>query len=240
MLKPKLNYELINPASEVMASVRKLTKRLSLTADNGVKVRLSGSPALEKEELESVEEGIGVSLFLSLILVCSLLVIGLKHYQLVVSTILSLIVGLIITTAFAVAALSVAYKHTLGTERGGRDATRGDGAWVARVVGDELSGGADAQIRYSDWRRRRGRRRPTRHVVIRIVEQLTSRCCGCLLLHLRGFGCPLLLRGIRVKMVTCRTPSAPGARCGFGCRRRLFCCLRRRCLFARTAILPEQ
>ena len=106
LLKPKLNYELINPASEVMASVRKLTKRLSLTADNGVKVRLSGSPALEKEELESVEEGIGVSLFLSLILVCSLLVIGLKHYQLVVSTILSLIVGLIITTAFAVAALS--------------------------------------------------------------------------------------------------------------------------------------
>ncbi len=105
LLKPALNYELINPASQVMASLRQLTESLLLTPEYGVKVRLSGSLALEKEELETVEKGIGVSLFFSLILVLSLLVIGLKHYQLVISTLLSLIIGLILTTFFAVVAL---------------------------------------------------------------------------------------------------------------------------------------
>ena len=99
VIKPQLDYETLNPASATIESLRNLSKSLSLTPDNGVKVRLTGSPAIEKEELDSVERGMGGAILISLISVVLLLFFGLKRYQLILSTVLVLLVGLALTTA---------------------------------------------------------------------------------------------------------------------------------------------
>jgi len=105
LLQPALDFGSLQPAADAMAGVRGLVQELQLTADNGLRVRLSGPVALEQEELESVEEGMGLAGILSFVLVMALLVLGLRKGWLVVSCLITLAVGLIWTGAFAIAAL---------------------------------------------------------------------------------------------------------------------------------------
>ena len=105
LLKPPLNYKSLSPASEVIDSIKILSQRLSLTPNFGITIRLSGSAIIEEEELKSVEQGMGAAVLASLLLVFLLLIIGLKHFQLILATIASLLIGLVLTTGFATAVL---------------------------------------------------------------------------------------------------------------------------------------
>lgn len=105
LVHPSLDFGSLHPASDAMDGIRNLVERLNLIPEAGIRVRLSGSAALEQEELESVEEGMGLAGVLSFVLVMGLLIAGLRQAWLVFSCLATLIVGLIGTAAFAIAAL---------------------------------------------------------------------------------------------------------------------------------------
>jgi hopanoid biosynthesis associated RND transporter like protein HpnN len=74
---------------------------LGLTAANGLRVRLTGSAALEEEELESVATGMGLAGLISAALVLVLLGWCLRSPRLVVAMLATLVIGLIWTAGFA-------------------------------------------------------------------------------------------------------------------------------------------
>ena len=99
--KPILDYALIYPATEAIQHIKQHSTNMAKTY--GAKVRMSGSVALSHEELHSVAKANWQVIILSLILVTSLLVIGLGSISTVLACIITLISGLVLTTAFAIA-----------------------------------------------------------------------------------------------------------------------------------------
>jgi len=105
LIQPALDFASLAPAAAAMEGVREAAMDLGLTPENGVRVRLTGSAALSHEELKSVEKGMGLAGIVSLVLVIGLLVIGLRSKRLVAATLVTLIMGLVWTAAFAILAL---------------------------------------------------------------------------------------------------------------------------------------
>ena len=101
LARPTLDFGSLAPAADAMAAIRRQALSLGFTPDKGVRVRLTGSAPLEHEELESVAEGMGVAGIVSLTLVLVLLLWGLKSPRLVIALLITLIMGLIWTAAFA-------------------------------------------------------------------------------------------------------------------------------------------
>ena len=104
-VKPRLDYRELLPAGPVIERTRALVHELGLTAGNGVRVRVTGSPALEHEELESAARGAGIAGVLALAMVSLVLVAGLGSWRLVLATLGTLLVGLACTAGFATAAI---------------------------------------------------------------------------------------------------------------------------------------
>lgn len=158
LIQPPLDFGSLSPADDAMDALRDEARRLGLTPRNGVTVRLTGSAALSQEELESVEEGMGLAGLLSLTLVIGLLTWGLRSPRLVMATLATLIMGLIWTAGFAVLSvgqlnlisvafavlfigLSVDFGIHFGLRyREGVDSGRGHGAALAAAA--EGVGGA--------------------------------------------------------------------------------------------------
>ena len=105
VLQPKTNFDSLAPGAEAMEEIRDLAKSLQLKEEFGARVRLTGSLALAQEELESVVEGLGLAGVISLILVVGLLFWALKSVWLLVSTVVTLLCGLILTAGFATLAV---------------------------------------------------------------------------------------------------------------------------------------
>lgn len=105
LFQPALDFASLQPASKAMAALRRHARDLQLDDAHGVRVRLTGSAALSQEELKSVQEGMGLAAILSLILVVGLLMFGLRSPRLVIAVLVTLIMGLIWTAGFAIAAL---------------------------------------------------------------------------------------------------------------------------------------
>ena len=105
IVKPALDYGSLQPASDAIDMVRKLSAELGLTRERGLRVRLTGSVVLDEEELESVETGMGLAAIISLTLVLFLLVVGLRSLPLVLASLGTLLAGLVWTAAFAILAI---------------------------------------------------------------------------------------------------------------------------------------
>ncbi|MFQ5678245.1 MAG: MMPL family transporter [Gemmatimonadota bacterium] len=105
LVQPHLEFRNLLPAREAIARVRGLVRELHLTPERGVRVRLSGSVAMEHEELESVMRGMGTAGVLALLLVVAVLFLGLRSWRLVLATAATLLAGLVWTAAFAAVAV---------------------------------------------------------------------------------------------------------------------------------------
>jgi uncharacterized protein len=101
IVKPRLNFASLQPAEDAIDTVRRLAADLNIDAAHGLNLRLTGSAALEQEELASVEKGMGVAAVVSLVLVLGVLLAGLGSLRLVFATLVTLIMGLIWTASFA-------------------------------------------------------------------------------------------------------------------------------------------
>ncbi len=101
LVQPSLDVTSLQPASDAISAIRHLALELGLTPANGLKVRLTGTAALEEEELESVATGMGLAGMISAVLVLVLLLWCLRSPRLVVAMLATLAVGLIWTAGFA-------------------------------------------------------------------------------------------------------------------------------------------
>ncbi|WP_430232901.1 MMPL family transporter [Nitrosomonas communis] len=104
LLKPKLDFTAVQPSEVALNSIRTIVKTAK-TQFPDVRVRLTGEVVLENDELESIEQSTLIASSISLLLVCLLLLIGLKSVRLVLITFTLLVIGLALTAGFATLAV---------------------------------------------------------------------------------------------------------------------------------------
>jgi hopanoid biosynthesis associated RND transporter like protein HpnN len=101
LTQPVRNFSALMTAGAASTFIRQEAQTLGLTPDKGVTVRLTGSVALSDQELQTVTEGLGTALTVSIVLVLILLLIALRSPKLILASFLTLLVGLVLTFAFA-------------------------------------------------------------------------------------------------------------------------------------------
>lgn len=89
------------PDEDIIEHVRTTINSLNLTDNSSINIRLTGGTVLSFEELKSVSEANIQAIALSFLLVAIILSIGLGSFWLVAACLITLLTGLIATTAFA-------------------------------------------------------------------------------------------------------------------------------------------
>ncbi|HUC62190.1 MAG TPA: MMPL family transporter [Alphaproteobacteria bacterium] len=110
-LKPRLDYQTLDPAAAAIATVHDDAKALDLDAAHGVSVRVTGGPAMDEDQLKSVQKGVGLASAVSLVLVTGLVFVGLRSPKLVFATIATLLMSLVWTAGFAT--VSIGYLNLI-------------------------------------------------------------------------------------------------------------------------------
>jgi len=104
-VQPKLDYSKLLPGETAIDSLRSIIKDMQLQENYGVNVRLTGDVVLSYEQLDSVSKGAEAGSSIALFAVVIILIIGLGSISLVIATLVTLIIGLIWTAAFAAMAV---------------------------------------------------------------------------------------------------------------------------------------
>lgn len=99
-VRPRFDYTRMAPAQATLDFVREVATRPEFSAD-GVRVRITGSAAMESEELTGVARDGTRATVLSFALVLALLALGVRSLRLVAAIVIALAVGLVWTAAFA-------------------------------------------------------------------------------------------------------------------------------------------
>jgi hopanoid biosynthesis associated RND transporter like protein HpnN len=100
VVQPALDFSQARPGRAAMEALHAIRQSVS-----DVEVRLTGSVAMEDEELTSVVRGASLAGLLALVLVSIVLVLALRSLWLLVTALTTLIVGLVLTAAFAAIAV---------------------------------------------------------------------------------------------------------------------------------------
>ena len=102
-LQPAVDFRRMQPAATAIADLRAVAARLDAAGD--VQVRLTGTVAMEHEELLSVSRGAGLGALATLVMVALVLYAALRSWRLLAASIVTLVVGLTFTAAFAAVAV---------------------------------------------------------------------------------------------------------------------------------------
>ncbi|SCY53687.1 hypothetical protein SAMN05216420_10861 [Nitrosospira sp. Nl5] len=105
MVKPVLDYTQLFPAELAITALRNTAQELGITDDGPVRLHVTGEVALSHEELNSSLSGMEYAGALSLLLVAAVLYAGMRAARPVLVILLSLVLGLIFTAAFATVAV---------------------------------------------------------------------------------------------------------------------------------------
>ena len=105
LVQPLTDFTSLRPAKLSMARIRHEFRALPPELRGDVQLRLTGTLALEDEELQSALRGAQRAGVVSLGLVSILLIVGLRSIRLVAATLLTLIAGLVWTAGFATIAV---------------------------------------------------------------------------------------------------------------------------------------
>lgn len=110
VVDPVLNFASLRPAKAATQGVIAAAEKLAAErASDRISVGITGDQVLRTEELQTVADGIVLSLSLSLIFVLILLWFALRSVILVIAALLTLVVNLILTAGFA--ALAIGYLN---------------------------------------------------------------------------------------------------------------------------------
>ena len=104
LVQAKLDFDALEPGAAASAAIRQAAADLGLAA-KGVRVRLTGEVPLQDEEFASVSEGAGTATAITLVVVIGILLWALRAPRLILAILITLIVGLVLTAAFAAAAV---------------------------------------------------------------------------------------------------------------------------------------
>ena len=105
IVKPVLEYSQLQPAGGAINDIRDTIEHLDDRLSSQVRVRLTGTVAMEHEELNSISRGANTAGVLVLIVVALVLYAALGSVATLVASLLTLIFGLIATATFAAFAI---------------------------------------------------------------------------------------------------------------------------------------
>jgi hopanoid biosynthesis associated RND transporter like protein HpnN len=103
VVDPVLDFGSIFAAAAPMAEIRRIAEENGLVPERGVKVRLTGNPVINYEEMAGLLWDIGLGGVLTFGFVVVVLARALRSLRLVVASVVTLLVGLVWTAAFAAA-----------------------------------------------------------------------------------------------------------------------------------------
>jgi hopanoid biosynthesis associated RND transporter like protein HpnN len=103
ILQPYIDIAKLSTDEASLETIRHIVRELNLNEKTGVKVRITGDVALSYENLMTVKNSTGIAALISLVLVGIVFYIGLGSGRMVIASLLTLIIGLIWTTGFAIA-----------------------------------------------------------------------------------------------------------------------------------------
>ncbi len=109
-IEPVLNFGDLQPGGKATAVIRDVATSLGLTAERGVKVRLTGPVVLSDEEFATVADGAVLNGLVTLLLVGVVLWLALRRARLIFAVLVTLVLGLLYTSAvglWAVGALNL-------------------------------------------------------------------------------------------------------------------------------------
>ena len=101
LAQPKLDYGALQPGAAATATLRAAAAAQEFVAAGQARVRVTGSVPLADEEFATVAEGAVAGLIGSLLLVAGLLFLAVRSWRLVAPIVLTLVLGLLLTTGFA-------------------------------------------------------------------------------------------------------------------------------------------
>ena len=105
IVQPRLDFSSLQPQKQALDAVRAVIAELGLDPASGVRVRLTGSVALNYDQLESSRRGAEIAGPLSFVLVGLVLIAGLRSFRLVAAALVTLLAGLAWTAGFAAFAI---------------------------------------------------------------------------------------------------------------------------------------
>jgi hypothetical protein len=105
LAQPRLDYGALEPGGAASRAVREAAAALPWVKAGQARVRITGSVALADEEFASVAQGAVAGIIGSLLLVTLWLVLAVRSWRLIVPILLTLALGLSLTTGFAALAV---------------------------------------------------------------------------------------------------------------------------------------
>ena len=98
-VQPRLNYAALMPGKEATDEIRADARRLQLTPDHGVRVRLTGQVPIADEEFGTLTENAGMMAGLMILAMVTMLWLAVRSFRLIFSIMLTVLTGLCVTTA---------------------------------------------------------------------------------------------------------------------------------------------
>ena len=103
--KPRPDYGALQPGAAATQAIREAVANLEFVRSGAARVRITGSVALDDDEFATVAQGAAAGLVGSLLLVTLWLWIAVRSWRLIVPIVLTLLLGLDLTAAFAALAV---------------------------------------------------------------------------------------------------------------------------------------
>ena len=101
VVDPVLDFDALLPADRVLSGIRAIAAELGIDADHGLRLRITGYPALNDEEMRGLVFDVGVAGLFSFAVVLAVLAWTFRSGAMVLSSAITLIVGLVWCAAFA-------------------------------------------------------------------------------------------------------------------------------------------
>jgi uncharacterized protein len=105
LTKPLLDFTKLQPGRRAAAAVHDAARKLGLTPDRGVRVRVTGPVALADAEFATLKRGAGASIALSIGSLLLWLMLAVRSGRIVLAILTTLLVGLVACADFAVLAV---------------------------------------------------------------------------------------------------------------------------------------
>ena len=105
LVQPHLDYQKWLPAGEALQRIHQVIDDSQLLGIPGVRIRVTGEVALAHEELQVVSRRAGIAAILALLMVSGTLLIAFRSWRLMFATLVTLLVGLALSAAFATMAV---------------------------------------------------------------------------------------------------------------------------------------
>lgn len=105
VVDPVLHFDRLLAADAAISRIRAVAQELDLTPERGVRVRVTGNPALNYDEMIDLAWDVGIGGVFSFVLILGVLFVALRSFGLVLAAVATLLAGLVWTAAFATVAV---------------------------------------------------------------------------------------------------------------------------------------